>query len=320
MQRLRTDVTRMSDGHKVRLKPDTTYALLIVTYALLIAAIALIAGVACGRPPDDPAEPGTVAPPQRIVSIVPATTEMLFAMGAGARVVGVGSHDRYPPDVERIPRVGGLIDPNTERILGLKPDLVIVYGTQTALIEQLTRADIPMFVYEHQALDDIMATVRSLGTRVGASQAAESLAAAMERSLAEVRSSVAGRTPPRTLLVFGRDPGTLRGINASGGYGFLADLLEVAGGSNVFADVPRQSVQTSTEMVLSLAPEAIIELRYGDSVRNDGPAALDAWRALPSVPAVRDRRVHILTGDEFVVPGPRITIAAQRLKEALHPN
>jgi iron complex transport system substrate-binding protein len=244
---------------------------------------------------------------------------MLFAMDAGSRVVGVGSYDRFPPQVEGIPRVGGLVDPNTEQILGLKPDLVIVYATQTSLIDQLGRANIPTFIYEHRALGDIMHTVRALGTRIGAGPAAEQLATRMEQALADVRAAVADRPRPRTLLVFGRDPGTLRNINASGGYGFLADLLDVAGGTNVFADIPRQSVQTSTEMVLTLAPEVIIELRYGDaSATRDEGVEIAAWNVLPSVPAVRNNRVHVLTGDEFVVPGPRITEAATKLRDALH--
>ena len=287
----------------------------------LIAAVVALALAACGAAPDERVPADEAARPQRIVSIIPATTEMLFAMGAGPRIVGVGSFDRFPPDVEQIPRVGGLIDPNTERILSLRPDLVIVYGTQTALSEQLERANIPMFVYEHQGLPDIMATVRSLGARVGAAKEAEAFAARMEQTLSNIRASVAGRPRPRTLLVFGRDPATLRNINASGGYGFLADLLEVAGGENVFADVPRQSVQVSTEMLLTLAPDVIIELRYGEGlVLENAEQDLAAWNALPAVPAVRQSRVHLLTGDEFVVPGPRITIAAEKLRDAIHPR
>ena len=82
--------------------------------------------------------------PRRIISLIPATTEMLFEMGVSDRIAGVGSFDRFPPEVTRFPRVGGLLDPNVERILSLKPDLVIVYDTQTDLIAQLTRASVPM--------------------------------------------------------------------------------------------------------------------------------------------------------------------------------
>lgn len=246
---------------------------------------------------------------------------MLFAIGVADRVVGVGAYDRFPPEVDRYPRVGGLLDPNVERILALKPDLVIVYETQTDLIGQLNRAGIAMFRYQHRGLPDITETIRALGARIGAASAAAAAAGRIETQLDAVRRRVMRRPRPRTLLVFGREPGSLRRIDASGGYGFLHDLLEIAGGSDVLSDFKRQSVQMSTEMILTRAPDVIIELQYGDSPRRQQlDAETRVWDALPSVPAVRNRRVHLLAGDEFVVPGPRIVIAAERFARVLHPE
>jgi iron complex transport system substrate-binding protein len=270
-----------------------------------------------------PAGQGAQAPthPQRIISLIPATTEMLFAIGAGNRVVGVGSYDTYPPDIERLPRVGGLLDPDVERLIALKPDLVVVYATQTDLRQQLERAEIPMFVYEHRGLADITATLRALGARIGAAAGAEAAAARIEQQLAAIAARVAGRPRPKTLLVFGRDPGALRRITASGGLGFLHDVLELAGGADVLADVARQAVDMSTEMILTRAPEVILELRYGPSARPETfEAETRVWNALPSVPAVKSGRVHLLDGQEFVVPGPRIVAAAERLARTLHPD
>jgi ABC-type Fe3+-hydroxamate transport system substrate-binding protein len=123
------------------------------------------------------------------------------------------------------------------------------------------------------------------------------------------------------MLVFGRERGTLRGVFASGGYGFLADLLDVAGSDNVFGDIKQQSVQASTEMILTRRPDAIVELRYGDDNRAVNiDQELSAWNALPSLPSVRAHRLYLLVGDEFVVPGPRIVNAARRLALALHPG
>jgi cobalamin transport system substrate-binding protein len=257
--------------------------------------------------------------PRRIVSLVPATTEMLFAMGASDRVAGVSDYDRFPPEVEKITRVGGLLDPNLERILALRPDLVIVYETQADLKRQLDRAGVPVYDYVHRGLPDITETIRTIGRRIGAPAAADAEAGRIERQLAEMRARVAGRKRPKTLLVFGRDPGALRHIDASGGYGFLHDLLELAGGDDALADLKRQSVQMSSEMVLARAPEVIIELHYGTSLAaNRTEAERRVWNALPSVPAVRNNRVYLLSGDEFVVPGPRIVLAAERFARTLH--
>jgi len=261
----------------------------------------------------------THAEARRVVSIIPATTEMLFAMGAGDRLVAVGSYDRFPPEVDRLPRVGALLDPNVERILSLRPDLVVLYGTQTDLRLQLERAHVPFYPYVHRGLPDITQTIRSLGARVGVADAGNALADRLERQLADIRAKVTGRARPRTLLVFGREPGTLRNIDASGGVGFLHDMLESAGGANVLADVKQQSVMLSTELVLARAPEVIIELRYA---RGDTTARSDlhAWEALLSVPAVRTHKVFMLQGEEFVVPGPRVALATERLSRTLHPD
>ena len=265
--------------------------------------------------------PRAPASPQRIVSLVPAVTEMIFAMGEGARVAAVSNYDHFPAAVARLPRVGGLLDPSVERILAIKPDLVITYATQKELIERLDRAGIPYFNYQHRALSDVMTTIRAIGARIGSPARANAVASEMERALADIRAKTAGLPHPATLLVFERDPASLRNVYASGGYGFLHDMLEIAGGRNVFANVNQQAVQASTEMLLASKPDVIVELLYGDSLENaDISRELRAWDALASVPAVRAHRVSALTGDEFVVPGPRLVHATLKLARAIHPE
>lgn len=264
-------------------------------------------------------QPSTLrADARRVISIIPATTEMLFAMGAGNRVIAIGTYDTYPPEAQKLPRVGALIDPNVEQILQMHPDLVVIYATQTELKRRLDRAHLPYYSYVHKGLSDITETIRTLGMRVGADAAANALATRIEQQLGDIRRRVASLPRPKTLLVFGREPGSLRNIDASGGTGFLHDMLEVAGGTDALADLHRQSVQMGTEMVLARAPEVIVELRYSkDDINNSD---MSAWNRLSAVPAVRNHRVILLTGEEFVVPGPRVVQATQRLAAALHPE
>jgi iron complex transport system substrate-binding protein len=255
----------------------------------------------------------------RIVSLVPAVTEMLFAMGAGDAVAGISSYDRFPPEALKRPKVGGLIDPDFERILSLRPDLVITYGTQSELIDRLRRANIGIYNYEHAGLADITATVRSLGQRIGLSAGSERLAASVERQLAEVRARVAGRPRPRTALIIGRELGTLRGLHASGGVGFLHDILETAGGADVFADVKRQNLQLSTEVLLARAPDVILELHPPEGWTPERLASERAvWQQLPGLPAVRNGRIHVLTDQRLIVPGPRVADAARLFADLLH--
>ena len=264
---------------------------------------------------------GSTAPAQRIVSLIPAVTEMLFAIGDGPRIVGVSSYDTFPPEVSRLVRVGGLLDPDVERILSLRPDLVVLYNTQVELKQRLDRARIEYYSYEHRALPDITTTLRAIGARIGSAARANAAADGMEGAIAAIRKSLAGVQRPRTLLVFERDRSSLRNVYASGGYGFLHDMLEAAGGTNVFADVTRQSVEVSTEMLLARKPDVIIELWYGDLAKGlDLSRQAQAWNVLGSMPAVRNHRVYELAGDEFVVPGPRVVAATRRLAETLHPG
>jgi iron complex transport system substrate-binding protein len=258
-------------------------------------------------------------PATRVISLVPALTEMVFAMGAGDRVIAVSSYDEDPPQVKSLPRVGALLDPDVERIIALRPDLVLLYGSQTDLMSQLSRAAIPYFEYRHGGLANVTSTIRGLGARTGRQPQAEALAAGIETRLTALRQRTSALKKPRTLLVFGRERGSLRNIYASGGRGFLHEMLEAAGGVNVFADIAAESVQASSELVLARAPEVILELRSTDipSAR-ERAGEMDSWRTLSSLPAVRNNRLHLLTGKHLVVPGPRVAEGAEDFGRILH--
>ncbi len=260
------------------------------------------------------------ASPRRIVSLVPAITEMLFAIGAGPQVVAVSSYDEFPPAVKALPKVGALLDPDTERILAMRPDLVIVYGSQSDLEKQLERSGHRTFSYRHGGVSTTLNTIRDVGGATGHRLEADNLAASLQARLDTVRERIKGRAQPRTMLVFERQPGTLRDVYASGGVGFLNDMLTIAGGKNVFSDVSRESVQPSTETMLARAPDVILEVRAAGLIEKVPYPERDAWATLGSVPAVRNQRVHLLTGDYLVVPGPRLAAATEAFARALHPE
>ena len=258
---------------------------------------------------------------QRIVSLVPALTEMLFAIGAGPQVVAVSSYDEFPPEVKSLPKVGALLDPDMERILALRPDLIVSYGSQTDMQAQLARAKIRVFSYRHAGLNGVFATLKDLGEAVGRTTDSERLSREIRSGLDAIQARVRGRPKPRTLLVFERDPESLRGVYVSGGVGFLHDMLGIAGGVNVFADVARESVQPSVETMLARAPEFILEVRAtGLLAGADVTQAKRVWGALASVPAVQRGHIQILTGDHLVVPGPRLVQGTEAFARALHPD
>jgi iron complex transport system substrate-binding protein len=246
---------------------------------------------------------------------------MLFAMGVGGSVVGVSSYDTFPPEVATRTKVGALVDPDFEQILALKPDLVVVYGTQKELIGRLQNVRISIFSYEHADLHDVTQTIQQLGERIGRASEAKTLVRQVDADLDRVRASVAGRARPRTVLLFGREPGALRGIYASAGFGFMHDLLELAGGDDVLADVKQQSLEVSTEVLLRRAPDVIVEVHPSPAWSASRLASERAvWRGLPSLPAVRSGRVYILVDDRLFIPGPRVAEAARLIADVLHPK
>jgi len=266
-------------------------------------------GSAAQRPP---------ATARRIVSLVPALTEMLFAIGAGPQVVGVSSYDTFPAEVKALPRVGALLDPDTERILSLRPDLVITYGSQSNVETQFARAGIRTYSYRHGGIDTIRQSLRELAMLTDHRAEGERVGRDLQARLDAVRARIRGRARPRTVLVFEHEPHTLRGMYVSGGVGFLHEMLEIAGGQNVFAEVKRESVQPSLETLIARAPEVIVEIRANPP--QDIDAERRAWLTLTTVPAVRAGRIHFLAGEYLVVPGPRVPQGVEALARALHPD
>jgi iron complex transport system substrate-binding protein len=285
-----------------------------LTRAVIALVVAIVTIAARG------AAPRAAEAPKRIVSLVPALTEMLFAIGSGPQVVGVSSFDDFPPDVKSLPRVGALVDPDMERILSLRPDLVIVYGSQTDVETQLTRAGIRAYSYRHAGLAGVFSTIRDLGRTVGRTRESDQLVRQIQQRLDAIKTRVAKLPPVRTLLVFERDLGSLRGLYASGGVGFMHDILGIVGGINVFADVSRESVQPSIETILARAPDLILEVRPTGLPRQQIPAERRVWESVSSIPAVRKGRIHIVTDDYLVTPGPRVAQAAEAIARIIHPE
>ena len=277
----------------------------------VIVAVALFAWVAFG-------DTNAQSHPRRIVSLVPAVTEMIFALGAGDRVVGVSSFDRFPPEVAKAQKVGALLDPDVERIIALKPDLVVLYHSQADLRTQLARAGVPVFSYAHAGLADVFDTLRAVGARLGLAERSAALASKITQDIERIRQKTASGPRPRTLVVFGRENFALRSIFASGGVGFIHDMVTAAGGDNVFADVKRESVQATTELILARRPDVILELRADGVTPEEERKELTVWGQLQSVPAVRNQRVHLIVDPRTVVPGPRIAEGLEIIAERLH--
>jgi len=255
------------------------------------------------------------SPPQRIISAVPNVTEMLFAFGLGDRVIAVGDYDQFPPEVAAKQRIGGLLNPNIEKIIELKPDLVITYGTQDVLRDRLQSVGIRMYPFVHGNVEHTLQFMLDLGHTLGADLRAEQIVREIRRTFDDVRAK-APPMRPKVLLVHNRGAGILGSFYSVGSEAFQHDLIEIAGGQNLFSDVDRETLQPTLEEVISRRPDIIIETL--SSIRDDREIAQRKrdWETL----GLASGRVYIEGENYLLVPGPRLNLAVRRFSEIIRGN
>ncbi len=262
--------------------------------------------------------------PQRIVSTAPSITEVLFALGLGNRVVGVSNFCHYPPEAEKIRKVGDYIRPDLETIVSLRPDLVIIQTNPVRLADRLHAVHLNVLEVNQNNLEAIYQSIRQVGAAAGVQDRATKLIASMQTALAAIRRRTAALPKTRVMFVVGRDPGSLDGLVVVGKASYLNELLQIGGGENIFQDASAPYPAVALEEVLARNPEVIIdmgEMSHTTAVTEAQKRAVVAlWDRYPSLRAVREHRVLAVSSDIFVVPGPRAVDAARAFARMLHPE
>ncbi|MGQ0736611.1 MAG: ABC transporter substrate-binding protein [Acidobacteriota bacterium] len=260
--------------------------------------------------------------PARIVSTSPSITETLFALGLGDRVVGVSTYCRYPPVVATLPKVGTFLKPDAETIARLKPDLVFIHTGPNTVAAQLATVGLKTAIVARGSLPSVFATIRQISAAAGVPDKGERLLAELNVGLDRVKASVAGRAPRKILIIVGRRTGTVTDIIAVGPGSYLNDIAAIAGGSNVLASTKLEYPRISMETVISLAPDVIVDVgEMGESAADSERRRTiteGLWQRQTLVKAVRERGVHAVHDEAFVVPGPRIIEVAQAMARWLH--
>jgi len=257
------------------------------------------------------------------VSTSPSITETLFALGIGDRVVGVSQFCNYPPEVQKLPKIGSYIKPDAEAIARLAPDLVVLERNSSALTERLYTLHIAFIEVPHSTLEDIFAEIQIIGKAAGVPDRSASLIAQIKGSLDAIQSKAKAMPSPRVLMIVDREQGTLNNLIAVGPDNYVNQILEIAGGTNVLAKsgVP-QYPRISLETVLRENPDVVIDISGTQEAeaarRASREATVALWSQYREMAAVRNNRVYAGTTDSLVVPGPRTPIAAQRLFDFVH--
>lgn len=280
--------------------------------------------VGCSKASSSPEQKnGQANLPERVIVLGPSSAETLFSMGLGDKVVGVSDYCVWP-EAKNLPRLGGQINPNRERITALQPDLIITQGEFPDLERFLRDQGIATLPFKTDTWSEWRSEVRSIGQYFHCPERAQQLLVAKEQDLETVRlrmRDVLGSSPSLvpTLLVVGRFSEEATGMTVAGGGSFLNEMLSLAGGRNVFAANPRDYFDLSEEEVIAAAPHVILELKPGADADKDD--ILELWQtSFPGVPAVKNRRVHLLTEDYILLPGPRMPEIANLFQNYVLPN
>ena len=264
------------------------------------------------------------AEPKRIISTSPSITEMLYALGLGERVVGVTTYCHYPPEAMKKTKIGNYLNPNLEVIVGLRPDLVVAETTGVRRPEKLASLKLNVLEVDDLNLNGIYQSIRTIGKAAGVPGRAEVLTAKMRASLDEIRRKVAALPRRRIIFIVGRTPGRIEDLIAAGRGSHLNELIDIAGGRNIFGDSPASYAKIGLEELIARNPEVVVDMgEMSQTVgvtEADKRAVVSLWNRHPELAAVREHRVFAVASDIFVVPGPRVVDAAREFARMLHPE
>ena len=257
---------------------------------------------------------------ERVVCMHPAVTELFYALGQEGRLAAVSNFCTVPAAAREKPSIGDTLQPDLERILTLAPDLVIVSGDLPAMTTFCRQRGLPMENLHMEGIEGIHRGILRLGELLDETARAETLWQEIEAELAIVRGQIAQQPPVPTFFAFYRVSGSLAGMTTAGAGTYIDELITLAGGRNIFADLAEPYPQVSKETLLRRQPQVIIEPRDSQDLTEARRASYRAdWQPL-AVPAVHQQRIAFPDQDLLLRPGPRVGQAARVLAEILHPE
>lgn len=267
-----------------------------------------------------PTKAGETSAPHRIITIAPNSAETICALGLCDQVVGVSKFCNYPRELAQVPRVGGLFDPDIERIIALRPDLIILRGHSDSVARLCRQHNIPLHIDHTESLGDVEGCVLELGKLLGRSKQAESLVAGFRKRLGEVRQRVADRPRPCVFLTVSRNPDRLANILTTGKGTFLDEMIGIAGGINAFGHLDMAYPQVGPEAIIARQPDVIIEFMPERELTPELERQMRAqWASLGPIPAIRDGRLWFIADDHCLIPSLRYVEIVERVSKILHP-
>lgn len=257
--------------------------------------------------------------PLRLVSLAPSLTEIVFALGRGDWLVGVTDFCDYPTEARAKAKIGGPLTPDVERIVQLRPNLVLITqeGNPLQSVARLIQLGLPVFAVTPESFGGILNSVLSLGRALHADAAAAKVSQHIQERASAVRRAVQGRSRPRVLYLVWSEP-----LVAAGPATFVGDLLEMAGGENILRERSVAYPHLGWEEIVGQGPEVILVAEHREPNRSAAGVGSPqpAWSRFRGIPAVRSGRILELPGDTILRPGPRVAEGLEALARAIHPE
>lgn len=252
--------------------------------------------------------------PERIITLAPNLTEIVYAVGAGPRLVGNTTYCDYPEEARRVAKVGDTLQPSIESIIALRPQLILVSTASQleAFTKQLDEQNIAVYITDPHDLEGVFQSIEAVGELVDERGRASALVSALRSRAASIEERVGRQKPLTVFYQLSAEP-----LYTAGRDSFITDLVRRAGGVSVTAQVPGAWPRFSDEAALAARPEAVI-MATGDSM--GAQANVDVAGPLMRSPAVLNKRVYKINGDFLSRPGPRLVDGLEQMARALHPE
>ncbi len=258
----------------------------------------------------------------KIISLAPSTTEILFALGLGDKVIGVSEFCDWPPEAKNIPKVGGLLNPNYEVIVAAKSDLVIAFDDMLQIKGKLAALKIETLAVKHDSLEEILDSILIIGRYCGREQEAEKIVGEIQNKILEIQSRIPDTNRPKVLISLGheysQDPEAKpRNIYIAGNDGFYSEMIKFAGGQNAYSGkLPFPNI--GAESVISMNPQIIIDIAPAAAKQTDSQITIQQWKKFTQIDAAKNDRIYVFTEDYTAIPGPRFILTLEKIARIIN--
>jgi iron complex transport system substrate-binding protein len=254
--------------------------------------------------------------PRRVISMAPNLTEIVYDIGGQDLLVGVTDFCKFPPEAQKKEKVGGWINPNYERILSLKADLVLALKFHGKAVDNLQKLHVPLLVFNCQTVEDVLDAYDILGKKLGREAQARKAKKAIQKRLILAAARAGQHKPVSVLFLIGRNPGTLDQLYGVGPQNFVDELIRKMGGVNMLSDAREPYPLVSKEQLLKRDPDIIIDsIPSSEMNTKQLQAEKESWKKFPALKAVREKRVFTLSEDAYLIPGPTMVGLAEYLSK-----